>query len=133
MTFMTCSIYFRQIQRIWKKSGKKEWNNRETSITSLDFVKKSFKTWKTGWPVGAVLKEKLSSCTRNQGSKGQNNKWYNYRNKKPKFGYRYWPHDLEKSHRIGQSRLPREKPRPITVKFVQYKDRNKIPRNKKSL
>ena len=45
------------------------------------------------------------------------------------------PHDIEKSHRIGQSRQPGEKPRPITVKFVQYNDQdcNKIFRNKKKL
>ena len=43
------------------------------------------------------------------------------------------PHDIEKSHRIGQSRQPREKPRPIIVRFVRYIDRNKIFRNKKNL
>ena len=41
------------------------------------------------------------------------------------------PHDIERSHRIGQPRQPGEKQRPIILKFVRYKDRNKIFRNKK--
>ena len=43
------------------------------------------------------------------------------------------PHDIERSHRIGQSRQSGEKPRPIVVNFVRYNDRNKIFRNKKNL
>ena len=43
------------------------------------------------------------------------------------------PHDLERSHRIGQPRQPGEKQRPIIVKFVWYNDCNKIFRNKKNL
>ena len=41
------------------------------------------------------------------------------------------PHDTERSDRIGQSREHGEKPRPIIVRFVRYKNRNKIFRNKK--
>ena len=41
------------------------------------------------------------------------------------------PHNIERSHRIGQPRQPVEKQRLIIVKFVRYKDRNKIFRNKK--
>ena len=40
-------------------------------------------------------------------------------------------HDIERSHRIGQSRQHGEKPRPIIVKFVWYNDLNKIFRQKK--
>ena len=43
------------------------------------------------------------------------------------------PHNIERSHRIGQSRKPGEKQCPIIVKFVQYNDHNKIFRNKKNL
>ena len=39
---------------------------------------------------------------------------------------------IGRSHRIGQSRQPVKKPRPIIVKFVRYNDRNKIFRNKKN-
>ena len=42
------------------------------------------------------------------------------------------PNDIEKSYRNGQSRQPGEKPRPITVKFVQYNHRNIVFRNKKN-
>ena len=42
-------------------------------------------------------------------------------------------HNIEKSHRIGQSRQLEEKPRPITAKFVRYNDLNKIFRHKKTL
>ena len=40
------------------------------------------------------------------------------------------PHDIERSHKIGQSRQHGEKPRPIIVKFVRFNDGNKIFRNK---
>ena len=42
-------------------------------------------------------------------------------------------HNIEKSHRIGQSRQPGEKPRPIIAKFVRYNSLNKMFRNKKTL
>ena len=41
------------------------------------------------------------------------------------------PPDIERSHRISESRQPREKPSPIIVKFVRYNNHNKIFRNKK--
>ena len=41
------------------------------------------------------------------------------------------PNNKERSHRIGQSRQPGEKPRPVIVKFVRYNHRNIIFRNKK--
>ena len=41
------------------------------------------------------------------------------------------PNDIEKSHRIGQSRQPGEKLRPIIVKFVRYNHYNIMFRNKK--
>ena len=43
------------------------------------------------------------------------------------------PYDIERSHRIGQSRQPGEKPRPILVKFGPYNDHNNIFRNQKNL
>ena len=43
------------------------------------------------------------------------------------------PHNIERSHRIGQPRKPGEKQCPIIVKFVRYNDHNKIFRNKKKL
>ena len=43
------------------------------------------------------------------------------------------PQDMERSHRIGQSRQPGEKAHPIIDKFVPYNDRNKIFRSKKNL
>ena len=43
------------------------------------------------------------------------------------------PNDIEKSHRIGQSRQSGEKPRPITVTFVRYNHYNIMFRNKKKL
>ena len=41
------------------------------------------------------------------------------------------PHKKGRSHRIGQSKQPGEKPCPIIVKFIRYNDRNKIFRNEK--
>ena len=43
------------------------------------------------------------------------------------------PHDIERSHRIGQLMQHGEKPRAIIVKFVRHNDRNKTFRNKKKL
>ena len=43
------------------------------------------------------------------------------------------PHDIKRSHRIGQLRQPGEKECPIIVKFVLSNNRNKIFRNKKKL
>ena len=43
------------------------------------------------------------------------------------------PHDIEISHRFGQTRQPGEKQRSIKVEFVQYNDCNKIFRRKKNL
>ena len=43
------------------------------------------------------------------------------------------PHDIERSHRIGQPRQPGEKQRSIIVQFVQSNDLNKIFRKKKNL
>ena len=42
--------------------------NLQSEVRTLSW---SFKTWKAGWPAGAVLKKNLSSRTRSQGSKGE--------------------------------------------------------------
>ena len=39
--------------------------------------------------------------------------------------------NLERTHRIGERKKTRGKTRPIIVKFVRYKDRNRAFRNKK--
>ena len=41
--------------------------------------------------------------------------------------------DIARTHRIGEPKKTRGKPRPVLVKFVQYNDRNRIFRNKKKL
>ena len=41
------------------------------------------------------------------------------------------PRDIERSLRIGQSKQPGERPRPIIVKLVRYNDRKEIFINKK--
>ena len=38
--------------------------------------------------------------------------------------------DIERTHQIGELRKTRGKIRPIIVKFVRYKDRNRVFRNK---
>ena len=42
------------------------------------------------------------------------------------------PHDIGRSHRIGQPRQPGEKQRSIIVQFVQSNELNKIFRKKKT-
>ena len=40
---------------------------------------------------------------------------------------------IERTHRIREPKKTKVKTRPITVKFVQHKNRNRIFRNKKKL
>ena len=98
---------------------------------SQDFIKQIFKTWKAGWPAGAALKEKLSSRTRNQG--GETTDDIIIETISQNLDIDIAPHDIKRSHRIGQLRQPGEKECPIIVKFVLSNNRNKIFRNKKKL
>ena len=41
--------------------------------------------------------------------------------------------DIERTHRIGESKKTRGKTRPIIEKFVRHNDRNRVFRNKRKL